>query len=70
VLPSQVPGTPPPTQSYFKIAANDEDLRPKVTDHFHNHLQVDANDVIEKLLELKREEKGKGRGMRPARAAN
>jgi hypothetical protein len=42
-----------------------------VKDHFNNHLQVDTNDVIEKLLELKREEKGsKGRGMRPARGIN
>ncbi len=42
-----------------------------VSDHFNNHLQVDPNEVIEKLLELKREEKSKGgRGMRPLRGPN
>lgn len=58
-------------QSYFKIAAGEEELRSRVKEHFNSQLQVESNDVLEKLLELKREEKGnKGRGMRPARGAN
>jgi hypothetical protein len=40
-------------------------------EHFASELKVDANEVIEKFLELKREDKGgKIRGTRPARGPN
>lgn len=60
----------PDMQSYFAIAASDQGIRPIVADHFNNHLQIDRNEVIEILMDLKREEKGKGRGMRPVRGSN
>lgn len=58
-----------PIKSYYKINCPESELKNKVKDHFNNDLKVDPNEVIEKLLELKREEKGvKIRGSRPARA--
>ena len=55
-------------QSYFSINCPEAELKNKIKEHFINDLKVDSNDVIEKLLELKREDKGgKIRGTRPAR---
>lgn len=71
VIDPQVPGTAPATQSYFRINCSDGELKTKLKDHFNNELKVDSNDVIEKFLELKREEKGgKIRGARPTRLPN
>lgn len=42
------------SQSYFRINCSDENMKNKISEHFHNELKVDSNDVIEKFLELKK----------------
>ncbi len=34
-------------------------MKVKISEHFHNDFKVDSTEVIEKFLELKREEKDK-----------
>ena len=58
-------------KSYFSLEGGEGDLKEKVKRHFDQDLKAEPNDVIEKLLDLKREEKGgKIRGMRPLRNPN
>ena len=46
-------------QSYFRINCTDENMNSKISEHFHTEFKVDTTDVIEKFLELKKEEKDK-----------
>jgi len=71
VFTPQIPSNLLLSQSYFQLECKEDELKDKMRSHFTNELKVDANEVIEKFLELKREDKGgKIRGTRPARAAN
>ena len=44
-------------KSYFRLNCKDEELDQKIKEHFDNELKVEANEVIEKFLELKKEDK-------------
>ena len=56
-------------QSYFRLNCPDNELDASILNHFNNDLKVDPTEVIDKLLEMKREDKGgKMRGTRPSRA--